>query len=51
MGKRHKKNKKYKNSYSTYTPTKFKSKNFVTSKDIKDIAFKVFGSTYYTPTK
>lgn len=49
MGRKNKKHKKkyYNYNYTNYnTPSK---KSFVTSKDIEDIAFKVFGSTYYTP--
>jgi len=43
--KKHKKNYYYNNNYNN----SFKNSSFVKSKDIQEIAFKVFGSTYYTP--
>ena len=46
--KKYKKSKnKYKNNY--FINSKNSNKSYVSSQDIKQIAFKVFGSTYYTP--
>jgi hypothetical protein len=50
MSKKYKKNKKSKKSYSDYS-FKNKTSKYVSPKDIEDIAFKVFGSTYFTPQK
>jgi hypothetical protein len=43
------KSKKYYQHDNYFTNNKTKTKSYVSSKDIKDIAFKVFGSTYFTP--
>lgn len=49
-----KKHKRSKNKYNKHTDTyyvnnKNSNKYYVSSKEIQAIAFKVFGSTYYTP--
>lgn len=45
MSKKKQKNRKQKNKNNFKTSTVF----YVSSKDIDNIAFKVFGSKYYTP--
>lgn len=43
------KSKKYYHQDNYFTNSKTKHKNYVSPKDIEDIAFQVFGSTYFTP--
>jgi len=51
MSKRNKKPKKYINKYHYENPHYRKHTEVATSKDVSQIAFKVFGSLYYTPNK
>ena len=50
MSKKKYNNKKHKNKYKTtnFSYNKNSKKSYVSSKDIEQIAFQVFGSTYYT---
>lgn len=55
MSKRNKRSKKhtnkYKYKYNYENPHYRKYTEVATSKDVSQIAFKVFGSLYYTPNK
>jgi hypothetical protein len=56
MSRRNKKSKKHTNKYNydkyNYDNPHYRKYNEVaTSKDVAQIAFKVFGSLYYTPNK
>jgi hypothetical protein len=51
MPRRNKKNKKSTNKYSYDNPHYRSYTQIATPKDVSQIAFKVFGSLYYTPNK
>jgi hypothetical protein len=51
MSKRNKRSKKHTNKYNYENPHYRKYTEVATAKDVSQIAFKVFGSLYYTPNK